>query len=116
MNAAHLASALALTLLLAACGESQIAMPEDRQASDLNTRSTSSDAVYSGVGEVTAIEGERVTISHGPIEGIGWPAMAMTFRAGSPELVQGVSVGTRVSFTFTQVGGDYTLTSISKVD
>jgi Cu/Ag efflux protein CusF len=116
MSAAQIASALPLALLLAGCGESQNAAPENRQAPDRSTTPTSSKTVYSGVGEVIAIRGDRITISHGPIEEIGWPAMAMTFRSESPDLSQSVSVGDRVSFAFRQDGGDYPLTSITKGD
>lgn len=114
MNAALLASPLALALLLAGCGENRNATPENRQASGSNATSVSSDRVYSGAGEVTAINGDRITISHGPIEGIRWPAMAMTFRAGSPDMIKALSVGDPVYFAFRQEGGDNRLTSIAK--
>lgn len=116
MNAALLAGPLALALLLAGCGERRNAAPENRQASGSNDTSVSSDPIYSGAGKVTAISGDRITISHGPIEEIGWPAMAMTFRAGSPDMIEILRVGDPVSFAFRQDGGDYRLTSIAKGD
>ena len=69
---------------------------------------------YSASGKVTAIAGDQVTIAHGPVQGIGWPAMSMTFKAGSPEMISGVGVGDQVFFAFKQDGGGYTLTSLSK--
>lgn len=106
--------ALALSLLVAACGETESAGPENRPASEEGPAASRAGEVYSATGEVTAIAGDQVTISHGPVEGIGWPAMTMTFRAGSPDMVQSISVGDRVSFAFRQDGGAYVLTSLAK--
>lgn len=115
MNGIASASALTLSLLLAACGEDQTAAPANRQASQPGTTNGAAETVYSAAGKVTAISGDQVTISHGPVEGIGWPAMTMAFQADSPEMTQGVSVGDQVSFAFRQDGSAYTLTSLSKV-
>lgn len=105
--------AIALSLLLVACGENENAALENRQGVEAGPAAQAGE-VHSAAGEVTAIAGDQVTIAHGPVEGIGWPAMTMTFRAASPEMVQGVSVGDRVSFAFRQDGGAYVLTSLSK--
>lgn len=112
MNAFKFGGALALPLLLVACGEKQNAV-ENREGSAANLAASRASEIYSGAGAVTAITGDQVTIAHGPIKGIGWPAMTMTFRAGSPEMVEGIKVGDRVSFSFRQEGGPSVLTSIS---
>ncbi len=114
MNTMQLRGALALSLLLAACGESQNTPSENRQGADSRPTAAQAGEVYSASGQVTAVAGDQVTIAHGPVEGIGWPAMTMTFRAGSREMVQGVSVGDGVSFAFRQDGRAYVLTSLSK--
>lgn len=116
MNASWFGGALALSLslTLTACGEKQDNGLQNRPDSTAAPASPQAGDVYSGTGEVTRIAGDQVTISHGPIEGIGWPAMTMTFRAGSPEMLAGVSVGEQASFSFRQDGGTYTLTSLSK--
>ena len=115
MTASRFGGALALSLILSACGEKQNAGLENRQGSVSDPAASQAGSVYSGTGEVTAVAGDRVTISHGPIEGIGWPAMTMTFQAGSPEMVQGLNIGDQVSFAFRPDGSAYTLTSLSKV-
>ena len=114
MNRMQLGGALALSLLLAACGDNQNAGTENRQGADAGPAASQAGEVYSATGEVTAITGDQVTISHGPVEGLGWPAMTMSFGAGSPEMIEGVSVGDRVSFEFHQVSGAYMLSSLSK--
>ena len=106
--------ALALPLLIAACGQTPEAATENRQGPQAGSTPSQARKVHSAAGEVTAIEGDQVTISHGPVESLGWPAMTMTFRAGSPDMVGKVSVGDRVSFSFRQDDGSYALTSLSK--
>lgn len=114
MNRFQFGGAVALSLLLAACGENQNGPPENRSGADAGPADSQSHQGYSAEGDITAIAGDQVTISHGPVEGIGWPAMTMTFRAQSPEMVEGLSVGDPVSFAFRQDGGAYVLTSLSK--
>ena len=110
----QIGSALALSLLLAACGENQTSAVEDRPAVESSPAASQDAQGYSAAGEITAIEGDQVTIAHGPVQGLGWPAMTMSFRAASREMVQGMTVGQRVSFGFREDTGGYALTSLAK--
>ena len=76
--------------------------------------SESAGQIFSGDGDITEISENKVTISHGPIEGIGWPAMTMGFSVGSPEVLRGLNVGDPVAFRFQKAGADYVITSINK--
>jgi Cu(I)/Ag(I) efflux system protein CusF len=53
-----------------------------------------------GVGVVKAVDAKagKVTLHHGPVAALGWPAMTMTFKA-APQILQGVKSGQKVSFT-----------------
>ena len=53
-----------------------------------------------GEGVVRSIDARAntVTIAHGPIAALGWPAMTMAFHVHSPEILNGVAVGARVHF------------------
>lgn len=53
-----------------------------------------------GTGVVTAIDPKAgtLTIRHGPIPAVGWPAMTMTFKAAPPALLRGVQVGRTIGF------------------
>jgi Cu/Ag efflux protein CusF len=100
--------AAASLLPLAACGE---------QASEERSRvaeTGQAERTFAGTGEVTALASDSVTIDHGPIAEIGWPAMTMAFKApsSSPDLVTDVAVGDRVNFEFRESDGDHVLTSI----
>lgn len=67
-----------------------------------------------GVGVVTAVDprGGTATIHHGPISGLNWPAMTMTFKATSPSVLEGVKVGQSVRFQLMKMGDVIQLTSI----
>lgn len=92
-----------LPLLLAACNSSGGTAP---------ARTEAADQVYSGRGTITAISAGEVSIAHGPIQGIGWPAMTMTFGAGGK--ADGFRTGDKVAFSFRKSGQAYELTALSR--
>ncbi len=98
-------------LALTACGQAQESTREASTQSGVDKNETAQ--IYSGAGKVTAIAGDQVTIEHGPIEGIGWPAMTMSFTAPAG-VVEGVEAGSGVAFAFKQQGSAYVLTSLQK--
>jgi Cu(I)/Ag(I) efflux system protein CusF len=53
-----------------------------------------------GEGVITAIDlkADTVTIQHGPISAVGWPAMTMTFKATPAALLKGLKVGQKIGF------------------
>lgn len=65
------------------------------------------------VTEINEVEG-KITIDHGPIAAVGWPAMTMAFSADEDSMDK-VAVGDRVTFEFqTTEGGGGELTAIAK--
>ncbi|MBB3588487.1 copper-binding protein [Sphingomonas sp. BK481] len=67
-----------------------------------------------GSGIVTAIDPKaaKVTIQHGPIAALGWPAMTMAFTAIPPALLKTVKVGQRVDFAMRMRGSVAEVTAI----
>ena len=114
MKAIPIAGAFALALALAGCGEAATTTSNQQRTAGTDTKAQNDQRVYSGEGNVTSVAGDQVSISHAPIEALGWPAMTMTFRAESPQLIEGIAVGDAVAFQFRQSGGGSVLTSISK--
>ncbi|WP_135209762.1 copper-binding protein [Vitreimonas flagellata] len=53
-----------------------------------------------GAGTVTQVDAAAgtITINHGAIEAISWPAMTMQFTAENPAILRGVAVGDHVRF------------------
>lgn len=69
----------------------------------------------SASGKVEAVDttAGTVTIVHGPVEALKWPAMTMTFKAGDID-ISGLKSGDQVDFEFTSTGMDGTLTKITR--
>ena len=59
-----------------------------------------------GTGVIKAIDAKvgTLTIQHGPIPAVSWPAMTMTFKATPPALLTGLRVGETISFDTTVRG------------
>jgi Cu/Ag efflux protein CusF len=68
-----------------------------------------------GTGTVTAVDpaAGTITINHGPIPEVNWPAMTMGFKA-TPEQVGSVKPGDRVAFDLRLQGGAGEITTIHK--
>jgi Cu(I)/Ag(I) efflux system protein CusF len=69
---------------------------------------------HKGSGTVTKVDpaGGKVTISHGPVQTLKWPAMSMTFGVSDKALLDHVHQGGKVEFEFVQRGKDYVITKI----
>lgn len=65
-------------------------------------------------GEVRKIDKEasKVTIKHGPIDGMDMPAMTMVFQVRDIALLDKAKVGETVAFTVSKEGGAMVLTSV----
>jgi Cu(I)/Ag(I) efflux system protein CusF len=66
-----------------------------------------------GVGVVTRVEANAVTIEHQAIDALGWGAMTMRFAA-APDLLQDVAVGDQVAFTLESADNPRTLAALEK--
>ncbi|MFW2445797.1 MAG: copper-binding protein [Qipengyuania pacifica] len=69
----------------------------------------------SAEGTITAIDADAgtITVDHGAVPAIEWPAMTMGFEADE-QLRQDVAVGDAISFDFTTGESGNTITSITK--
>jgi Cu/Ag efflux protein CusF len=67
-----------------------------------------------GEGEVRKIDKAtgKVTIKHGPLEGISMPAMTMVFRPKDAAMLESLKEGDQVKFTASRQGGAFTLESV----
>lgn len=67
-------------------------------------------------GRITAIDGLSVTIAHGPVPGLRWPAMTMAFALEDVPMGRGLGVGDSVRFRFRQEGSRYIVSEIQKTE
>lgn len=68
-----------------------------------------------GSGTVTAVDATagKITLDHGAIPAVGWPAMKMGFSA-KPDVLNGVAVGDKVDFDVTVTDSAGEVTAIKK--
>jgi Cu/Ag efflux protein CusF len=113
-------AALGLAGVVAGCGEktaTNIAAPANTAESMGNMAMPADTPVKmgKGTGTVTAIDmaAGTITLDHGPIPEVGWPAMTMGFKA-KPELLSSVAVGDKVAFDLALTGNAGEVTAIRK--
>ena len=123
-------AALFATVLLAACSSPQSeaaktaepAAPAQPAASSSASPASAPMAdmpagtsVASASGKVEAVDitAGTVTIAHGPVEALKWPAMTMTFKAPDVDLTA-LEKGDHVEFDLAASGMDGTVTKITK--
>lgn len=70
-------------------------------------------ASASGVVEAVDVAAKTITIAHGPVDALKWPAMTMTFQAPDADL-SSIKQGDHVTFEFTQTGMNGTITTITR--
>lgn len=68
---------------------------------------------HRGTGAVKKIDTGMVTLSHGPIATLNWPAMTMSFRLKNASVAKGIKVGDVVDFELVQSGSNYVVTRLS---
>lgn len=106
LTAIMLAAALAAPAAFAATPQMDPNMP------GMQHEANPTDA--QGVGIVKAIDTAKgtITLKHQAIASIQWPAMTMTFKVASLDLLKAAKVGDTVNFGLHPAGMDSTVTSI----
>lgn len=127
-----LSASVLATLLLSACSPSpssdtvapkeaavagDMAMSEAEHAKMADEAAPQAKAamakIASATGTVEAVDEAtgKITIAHGPVDALQWPAMTMAFKA-TPEQAASVQPGQQVEFEFASHGMDATITRI----
>lgn len=112
-----MAAMIALPLGLAACDKKTEAPKAEVSAEAMGDMAMSTDTkVGKGSGTVTAIDAAagKLTLDHGPVVELEWPAMKMGFSA-KPEELESIAIGDTVSFEVEWDGKTGKITSLTKV-
>jgi Cu(I)/Ag(I) efflux system protein CusF len=85
-------------------------MPMDGMKSNASTKTT----IHKATGVVKAVDQTKgtVTISHGPVQSLNWPAMTMTFVVKDKMFFDKLAVAKNVTIDFTQQDKDYVVTAV----
>ena len=82
--------------------------------SDMRMADTQSSPAHHAIGTVKSKSAEKgtVTISHGAVKTLNWPAMTMTFAVKEKAQLDKFQEGKRVEFDFVQDGANYTIVRV----
>ena len=83
----------------------------DAESPAVASEAATATATATGTVEVIDAAAGKITIAHGPVESLDWPAMTMAFKA-TPDQIDSVQVGQPVQFEFASTGMDGTILSI----
>jgi Cu(I)/Ag(I) efflux system protein CusF len=111
MRLLPLAIAAALTVLPIAATTHAQTSPDLTKA---NKPAASSSTSNKATGVVKSVDRAKnaVTVAHGPVPSLNWPAMTMPFTVKDKTLLDKLPVGGKVEFEFLQQGKDYVITSV----
>jgi Cu(I)/Ag(I) efflux system protein CusF len=70
--------------------------------------------LHQAVGVVKSVDAGtgKVTLAHGPVKTLNWPAMTMTFGIKDKSLLDKLSVGKHVQVAFEKQGDGFVITSV----
>jgi Cu(I)/Ag(I) efflux system protein CusF len=108
-------SSSVVALTLTACNKQPAASSGPQAAASTERSPTvNKSAEGRGTGTVTAIDAKagQVTLDHGAIPEVGWPAMTMSFGA-DPAILSSIEVGDKVAFDMTTANGTPKITAIA---
>ena len=108
MKLSHLLFAAALVGTPIAHAQSD--MKHGHEAPSQSVASSSHHA--SGVVKSVDAAKGSVTIAHGPVETLKWPAMTMSFKAKDKNMLEQLKPGATIAFDFEQRGKDYVITRL----
>lgn len=86
-------------------------MKGDMKGMEMKPEKKGNSKTHKGSGTVSKVDAEKstVTIAHGPVESMKWPAMTMAFKVKDKKMLGKVKEGEKVDFSFVQSGKDYTI-------
>lgn len=86
----------------------------DMKDMDMKKDSKSAAMTHKATGKVTKVDraAGTVTIAHGPVASMKWPAMTMSFKSQDKKMLEKLKAGDQVQFAFTESGKDHLITEI----
>ena len=81
---------------------------------EANASKPASTTLHQADGTVQAVDAAKgqVTLAHGPVKSLGWPAMTMGFAVKDKALLDKLAVGQKVHVAFKKEGNAYVVTEV----
>ena len=69
---------------------------------------------HHAVGTVKSVDADKGTVSiqHGPVPSMNWPAMTMSFKTKDKKGLQALKPGQKIEFDFVEQGKDHVITKV----
>ncbi|WP_211443824.1 copper-binding protein [Collimonas humicola] len=111
---------LALSSSAAAFAQSGAAKSMEMKGMDampmanMNSGSAAKTATHQATGVVKAVDAAKgtVTLAHGPVKSLNWPAMTMTFTVKDKMFFDKLAADKKVTIDFIKQDADYVVTSV----
>ena len=113
MKALLLSAALMTGAALVHAGEMKgMEMKGDTKGMDMS-KGEKPKGPHKATGVVKNVDAKAgtVTLDHGPVKSMSWPAMTMTFQVKDKALMEKFAANKKVEVEFEQSGKDYVITS-----
>jgi RND family efflux transporter MFP subunit len=86
------------------------------EAAPATSTGTATSAGHKAQGKVDSVDAKAgtVTLSHGPVDSLKWPAMTMEFKLANPALLKDLQPGKAVSIEFVErAAGEWVITAVT---
>ena len=95
-----------IALLVLAALPLQAAEMKDTPGMKSGASKATTEKAHKGGGTVKGVDAKagKVSLAHGPIAGLNWPAMTMDFQVKDKAVLKGVTPGQNVEFEIVQTG------------
>ena len=86
----------------------------DMKGMDMKGAQENSSGSHKAIATVKSADTKAgtVTLDHGPVASMNWPAMTMTFKVKDKAMLDQLSAGKKVDVEFVQEGKDYVITAV----
>lgn len=93
------------------------ALPSQASETGMTNATKPAGQVAHAEGVIKALDAKAgtVTLAHGPVPELKWPAMTMAFKLAKPTLAKGLAVGKKVKFEFQSQGMSAEITGIKVI-
>ena len=86
----------------------------DMKGMDMKGMQQKSSGAHQAAATVKSTDAKAgtVTLDHGPVPSMNWPAMSMTFKVKDKAMLDQLAAGKKVDVEFVQEGKDYVITAV----
>ena len=114
MNKAAITTFVVAATLAASTAFAQQKMDDMKGMDAANPATSSAQMTHMATGVVKKVDAKAglVTLAHGPVKTMNWPAMTMGFQVKDKMLLDKLTVGKKVDFEFVQGSKGYVVTAV----